>query len=94
MQAIVTKFFPCTNTKPDRIQAKAARGSKFFSVNSEKMVKFSGNSEENHRTAARELCEFFCREDVARCGGSKWMGELFTGQLPDGSYAHVFNPND
>ncbi len=94
MQAIITKYFPQTNTKPARIKASCSRGSKFTSVHSNKMIESLGShTEENHRVAAQELINQFVLEDVKRhpTPGSinPWNGKFVTGSLPHG-YAHVF----
>ena len=49
MQAIITKYIPCTNTKGSRIQAKCEAKTIYFSYD------HALNAEGNHIAAAKEL---------------------------------------
>ena len=49
MQAIITKYIPCTNTRGSRIQAKCEAKTIYFSYD------HSLNVENNHIAAAKEL---------------------------------------
>ena len=50
MQAIVTKFVPCTDLRPSRVSARCAGGSIMLSWDDDLSI------EENHRNAAKALC--------------------------------------
>jgi len=77
MQAILTKYLPYTNTKPSRIKASCQAGSITVSY------KHELNLEENHERACALL--------IAKLGWSyATHGETVCGQLPNGTYAHVF----
>ena len=96
MQAIITKYFPHTNTKPARIQAKCYRGTKYTSIHSDKMIEsLASNDVANHRIAAKELIDSFMTADTFRHGiagnaGNPWNKNFVSGQLPSGDYVHVF----
>lgn len=91
MQAIITKFLPVTNHKPNRIKASCARGSIIISVDSCK--------EDCHLEAAKKLIAKFLANDAAACvhvpsydeSRNSWAKPFNSGQLPSGDYAHVFN---
>ena len=94
MQAIITKYLPTTNTKPARYKATAARGSKFTSIHSGKMLGSFSDGEVDHITAAKELISKFIAEDeksAGKKGVSKWTMNFSTGVLPNGDYVHVQN---
>ena len=78
MQAIQTKFLPCTNTKGSRIKAFCAAGSLTISYPHE----LSGQA--CHRKAAEALA-------VKLGWGDAIYRELLGGCLPNGDYAFVFN---
>ncbi len=88
MQAIVTKYIPCTNTKGSRIKAFCERGSIFISYPHE----LSG--EAVHRAAVDALTDRFAKEDLEKYGspiaGSTWKLPYVSGQIPSGEYVHVF----
>ena len=50
MQAIQTKFIPCTNFRPSRVSARCAGGSIMLSWDDNLSI------EDNHRNAAKALC--------------------------------------
>ncbi len=80
-QAIVTKVLPATNTKPRRIKAAAYAGS--ITVAYSKLDGDNGKpaivgNENQHKAVARMLMDKY-----------KWAGQLHTGRLPNGDYAHV-----
>lgn len=50
MQAIVTKFIPCTNNRPSRLSARCEAGSIIISWDD------ALNADENHTRAAKALC--------------------------------------
>lgn len=72
MQAIQTKFLPCTNTKPNRIKSECQAGVLIVSWD------YGLNVEDNHKRA--------CVEHMNKLG---WYNGFNSGQLKDGSYAHV-----
>jgi hypothetical protein len=88
MQAILTKFIPPTNTRGSRYKATCQRGSITVSADHGRGLDW------NHEFAAAELCRKFAREDVVTYGTpathSPWLKPMVAGQLPDGTYAHVF----
>lgn len=88
MQAIHTKYLPCTNTLGSRIKATCERGS----ITIPYPYELSGD--ERHREAVRQLVSRFCAEDLKSYGtphaSNPWGREFVTGGLPDGTFAHVF----
>ena len=77
MQAILTKKLPCTNTRPSRMKASCQAGSLTVSY------AYDLNIEENHERACALL--------IAKLGWSCYTpSKIVCGQLPDGTYAHVF----
>ena len=88
MQAIITKYIPATNTRGSRIKAKCERGSITISYPDEL------RSEDVHIFAAKKLVEKFTQEDLKQYGTpldkNPWMKPRASGELPDGSTAHVF----
>lgn len=84
MQAIQSRFLPCTNKRWSRIKAWCERGSITVSCPDE----LSG--EACHRAAVDALLAKFAKEDEAKYGpGNHHWGSFVTGQLPGGDYAHV-----
>ncbi len=87
-QVIVTKFIGPTNTKGGRYKASCQRGSLTVSERSEL------SPEKNHVFACAELCRKFAREDMVKyktlASHNPWLKRTVSGQLPDGTVAHVF----
>ena len=87
MQAIHTKYIPCTNTRGSRIKATCERGS----ITIDYPHELSGD--EVHREAVRQLLERFVSEDWAERSippsQNPWKREFVSGSLPDGTMAHV-----
>ncbi len=91
MQAILTRYLPCTNVRGSRIKASCDRGSITIPYPHE----FSGD--ECHREAVRQLIAKFNAEDAKTheewepTPGKGWNTPFVTGSLPNnGGYAHVF----
>jgi hypothetical protein len=88
MQAIQTKYLCPTNTKGGRIKATCARGSIVVEWD------HALNPDQNHRQARVRLCAKFAAEDREQYGTplneNPWSRHMAMGQLPDGSWAHVF----
>lgn len=86
MQAIHTKYIPCTDRRGSRIKATCERGSITIDYPHEL------HGDEVHREAARQLVARFIAEDSTRYNASNnpWSRPFVTGGLPDGTYAHVF----
>ena len=89
MQAIITKYLPCTNFRGSRIKASCERGSITVSYD-------GGLSGDNcHIEAVNRLVAKFVAED-AKVGrypvGARnpWEAPRVCGCLPSGEYAHVF----
>lgn len=79
MQAIQTKYRGPTNVRGARIKATAQAGSITVPYD------YALGIDENHAAAARALAETLGWWDTTvRC--------LYSGALPDNSYAHVFSP--
>ncbi len=99
MQAITTKFLPCTNTKPSRIKATCERGSVTISVDQiDSVLDLMGvrtDEDFRHRQAARFLLSKFLDEDALKYGSKKesnpWAREFVTG-CTNGNFVHVFLP--
>ncbi len=86
MQAIQTKFIGPTNTHGARIKATCEAGSTTIAYD------YSiGSSEEErqHQRAAQALAI-----KLGWLGGTELLGDLVSGRLPDGTYAHVFVPEN
>lgn len=87
MQAIHTKYLPCTNTKGFRIKATCERGSVVIPY------PYELSGDECHREAVRQLVAKFCAEDLKSYGtpieSNPWNRSFATGCLPDGTFAHV-----
>jgi hypothetical protein len=76
VQAILTKWLPATNTKPSRIKAMCATATITMSAD--------GGYQKDHREVAEALCNQLGWND-------KYYGKLMGGELPDGTFAFVFN---
>lgn len=85
MQAIITRYHGPTNFKGSRYSARCSRGRITVSAQCEL------NSEQNHKAAAAALVARFVKEDAERYGTREnpWARPLISGELPDGSMAHV-----
>ena len=88
MQAIITTYKPATNTRGSRILARCTRGSISVSYD------HSLDNCANHIAAAQALVNRFVKEDqLTRSEPPRlnpWNRDRAVGQLPSGSYAHVF----
>ena len=77
MQAIITRFLPCTNTRPSRVKAIAEAGSVILSWD------HALNSDGNHKAAAEALRRKFGWIEPVH-------GDLRMGWLPNnGGAVHV-----
>jgi hypothetical protein len=92
MQAIHTRYLPATNTRGSRIKATCERASKTFVYPCEL------SDGDQHSWAAQQLIAGFLAEDKKKYGSepskNPWGRPMATGGLPDGSYAHVFIPQN
>lgn len=81
--AIHTKYIPATNSRGSRIKATMGKDSLTIPY----PYQLSGG--ECHREAARKLQAKLraTKEPGAFCA---WDRDFLTGELPDGSWAHVF----
>jgi hypothetical protein len=86
MQAIITKYLPCTNTRGSWIKASCDRGSITIGYPHE----LSGDRV--HVAAAQALVAKFVKEDAEKYGThvNPWSRERVCGQIPSGEYVHVF----
>ena len=88
MQAIITTYKPATNTRGSRILARCTRGSISVSYD------YDLDSGFNHIAAAQALVNRFVKEDqLTRSEPPRlnpWNRDRAVGQLPSGSYVHVF----
>ena len=88
MQAIITTYKFATNTRGSRILARCTRGSISVSYDHDLDTDF------NHIAAAQALVNRFIKEDqLSRSEhpiDNPWNRDRAVGQLPSGSYAHVF----
>ena len=86
MQAIQTKFIGATNSEGSRIKASCERGTVTVPYPHE----LSG--EHCHRYAVDFLIAKFVKDDAGKYGthANPWSSPYVTGELPDGTYAHVF----
>lgn len=86
MQAIVTKYLPCTNTKGSRVKAYCERGS----ITIDYPHELSGDAV--HVKAKEALISRFVKEDEERYGTKEnpWSRPTHCGQIPSGEYVHVF----
>jgi hypothetical protein len=77
-----------TNTRGSRYKATAQWGSLTVSADD------TQNVDGNHERACLMLREKIAKENAAKYGrpfySDPWMRAMVSGQLPDGSYAHVF----
>lgn len=87
MQAIQTKYLPCTNIRGSRIKASCERGSLTIPYPHEL------NGDEVHREAVRQLLERFVSDDWKERSippsNNAWKRDFVSGSLPDGTMAHV-----
>lgn len=85
MQAIITKYLPCTNHRGSRIKASCDRGSITIDWPHE-------GPEESHVAAAQALVDKFAAEDAAKYGEhvNPWSRPRACGSIPSGEYVHVF----
>lgn len=87
-QAFITKYIPATNNKSARIKVQCARGKIFLYYNDQFDI------EQNHILAVKELISRFVDEDERKYKtppeNNPWRTHFITGNLPDGSYCHVF----
>lgn len=90
-QAIVTKRFPATSTKPGYIRARCRRGALKVSIHFGRIADLD-RDEDKHSEVARMLCESFLREDSKRgpIASNPWGAPFVTGVLPNGDFCHVF----
>ena len=88
MQSIITAYKPATNAHGSRILARCTRGSISVSYDHDLDSGF------NHIAAAQALVNRFIKEDqLSRSEhpiDNPWNRDRAVGQLPSGSYAHVF----
>jgi len=87
MQAIISKFMPCTNTRGSRIKASCDRGSITVSYDHET------SHEDPHIKAVDALIARFVAEDAVKYGtkeNNPWNRPRACGQIPSGDYVHVF----
>ena len=92
MQAIITKALHPTNTRGCRIKARCARGSWVVSYPD------AQSDEAAHVFAVNALVARFADEDARPApkgyatprNENTWLRPRAVGQLPDGSYAHVY----
>jgi hypothetical protein len=88
MQAIITTYKFATNTRGSRILARCTRGSISVSYD------HSLDNCANHIAAAQALVNRFIKEDQLTRSehpiDNPWNRDRAVGQLPSGSYAHVF----
>jgi hypothetical protein len=89
MQAIITRYVCPTNFRGSRISARCQ--AKRIIVEWDHAL----NPEENHKAACDALCKSLDASCQARYGADfcpNWTRPKVSGQLHDGSYAHVFLP--
>jgi len=79
MQAIITKFLPATNNRPNRIKAYCPAGS--ITLCSDNLP-FASHDERSHRQAA-----------LALQNKLKWDFPMIGGDKGDGNYCFVLIPN-
>lgn len=91
LAAIVTKYVPCTNTKPSRIKVMSQRMTKFYSYDTRV------NCEDAHIVAVSKYLDDIKAEDLAKYGDDKGWGDISDfsiGGLPEGcGYNFVFVRN-
>ena len=85
MQAIITKYLPCTNHRGSRIKASCDRGSLTM------QWPHCETQEACHIHAAQALVDKFVKEDADKYGThvNPWSRERVCGQIPSGEYVHV-----
>ncbi len=79
MKAIITKYLPFTNTKPSRIKA-SAEGVK-------SIIRTCDGLEGFGRSVHIQAAHLFCADN-------NWSGNLASGGLPSGEWAHCFIPTE
>ena len=88
MQAIITTYKPATNVHGSHILARCTRGSISVSYDHDLDSGF------NHIAAAQALVNRFVKDDQLTRSehpiDNPWNRDRAVGQLPSGSYAHVF----
>lgn len=87
MQAIHTKYICPTNFKGSRYKATCAAGA--ITVSADDALGF----DDNHSAACDALCKKLDDDREKKYGKDSkrvWSQPKVCGQLPDGSYAHVF----
>jgi hypothetical protein len=88
MQAIITTYKPATNTRGSRILARCTRGSITVPFD------YALDTGANHIAAAQALINRFLKQDQLERSEpprlNPWNRPRAVGQLPSGSYAHVF----
>lgn len=89
MEAIHTKLIPSTHTKPTRIRV---------SVEQQKAQIFSWERVEDGLLSCRDAPD---HQQRVHAGAARlylralgWNNRFVSGQLPDGSYAHVLCPSE
>lgn len=96
MQAILTRYLPCTDRKGSRIKASCERGSIIVPypwdahVDSVPIEMDAQLGDPAHRFAAQALLDKFSKEDKAKYGVAPWSRPFISGGLPNGDWAHVF----
>ena len=89
MDAIQTKYLSATNSRGPRIKANLDTVAGLISVTVSYNYAISGVS--NHRAAALALLEkLYALDTQAGMKINRWRWKLATGELSDGSYAHVW----
>ncbi len=78
MQAILTKFIPATNKRPNRIKAYCPAGSVTICSDN---IPFASHDERSHRLAAQQLA-----------GNLGWNQPMIGGSTPDNNYCFVLFP--
>jgi hypothetical protein len=90
MQAILTKYIPCTNLRGSRIKAECEAGTLIIGY------PYNLTTDAAHQYAARLLAEKLEKEIAARqkrevIPGKGWLKPFVSGGLPKNKgYAHVF----
>ena len=86
MQAIITKYLPCTNHMGSRIKASCDRGSLTMQRPD------CETQEACHIHAAQALVDKFVKEDADKYGThvNPWSRPRACGSIPSGEYVHVF----
>jgi hypothetical protein len=88
MNAIQTKYLPPTAHRGARIKATCCRGSR--------TIDYHSSNIDPHVAAVDLLVLRFCNEDLLKYKtppkDNPWNRPRVTGNLPDGSIAHVYLP--